>query len=271
MATPYRDEESALRQRLAALDAQLRDARALPERLRALEEARERLEAERAAVAERLEGLGERFSLEGLRIASPCQADWDAMAGDERVRFCGQCQKNVYNLSGMARDEAEALVQGAEGKLCVRMYRRDDGTVLTSDCPEGVRRKRRRRLAIVAGSGALASVSAFGYLSLTVRMGGLRPTAHATMGEVPVSDVAALGVSAPVEPASVGAGPEEPGTPPTGHVAPRMLLGEAAFEVEPAPKPAAGRPKKGPALMGKPAAPTTKPASGGAKAQLTSK
>jgi hypothetical protein len=264
MATPYRDEESALRQRLAALDAQLRDARALPEKLRALDEARERLEAERAEVAERLEGLGETFSLEGLRIASPCKADWDEMAGDERVRFCGQCQKNVYNLSGMARDEAEALVQGAEGKLCVRMYRRDDGTVLTSDCPDGVRRKRRRRLAIVAGSGALASVSAFGYLSLSAKMGEMMPPAHATMGEVPVTTVGAAELPAPVEPvAATGDGGQN--QPDAGRGEPRMLLGEAAFEVEPAPKPAAGHPKRGPALMGKPAAPRSRPAPAGAR------
>jgi hypothetical protein len=165
MSAPYRDEEHALRQRLASLD-----------------EDRKRLDAERAEVSERLNAIGEPFSLESLRIASPCKADWGAMQGDDRVRFCGQCEKNVYNLSGMRRDEADALIQGAEGKVCIRMYRRADGTVLTSDCPDGVRRKRRRRLAIVAGSGVFAAASATAFASFTTTMGA--PMPRATMGAI---------------------------------------------------------------------------------------
>ncbi|MGZ3438637.1 MAG: hypothetical protein ACXVDD_03950, partial [Polyangia bacterium] len=69
--------------------------------------------------------------LESLRIATPCSADWDEMAGDERVRFCGKCEKNVYNLSAMTREAGEALVREKEGRMCVRMYQRADGTVLT--------------------------------------------------------------------------------------------------------------------------------------------
>jgi hypothetical protein len=39
----------------------------------------------------------------------------------------------------MSRPEAEALVLDLEGKMCARLYRRADGTVLTEDCPVGVR------------------------------------------------------------------------------------------------------------------------------------
>ncbi len=72
-----------------------------------------------------------------IKIASPCQADWNEMYGDERKRFCGDCKLNVYNLSGMTKDEAEALVMNAEGRLCVRFYKRADGSVITADCPVG--------------------------------------------------------------------------------------------------------------------------------------
>jgi hypothetical protein len=87
-----------------------------------------------------------RFSipLEDIRIASPCPADWDAMYGDDRKRFCGDCKLNVYNLSGMTRAEAETLIMNAEGRLCIRMYRRADGTVITSDCPVGWERIKQR-------------------------------------------------------------------------------------------------------------------------------
>ncbi len=75
--------------------------------------------------------------LNNIKIASPCPADWNEMYGDNRKRFCGDCKLNVYNLSGMTRDEAEALVTNAEGRLCVRYYQRADGTVITADCPVG--------------------------------------------------------------------------------------------------------------------------------------
>lgn len=77
--------------------------------------------------------------LQLIKIAAPCTADWDSMSGDDRARHCSQCNLKVYNLSAMSADEAAALVQGAEGRLCVRLYQRADGTVITQDCPVGLR------------------------------------------------------------------------------------------------------------------------------------
>ena len=75
--------------------------------------------------------------LNDIKIASPCPANWDAMYGDDRKRFCGECKLNIYNLSGMTADEAETLIMNAEGRLCVRFYKRADGSVITQDCPVG--------------------------------------------------------------------------------------------------------------------------------------
>jgi hypothetical protein len=97
--------------------------------------------------------------LDNVRIASPCSADWDDMSGDARVRFCGRCEKNVYNLSAMTRAAAEALISEKEGRLCVRFYQRADGTMLTADCPVGARRQRRLARAWAAISGAAASAA----------------------------------------------------------------------------------------------------------------
>lgn len=88
--------------------------------------------------------------LKDLRVASPCHADWDEMDGDERVRFCRLCRLNVYNLSEMNSADAEALIREKEGRLCVRFYRRGDGTVLTRNCPVGLRAIK-RRLAVIGG------------------------------------------------------------------------------------------------------------------------
>jgi len=79
-----------------------------------------------------------------VTVAAPCPAVWNQMQGNERVRFCGQCSLNVYNLSAMSRKEAEALIMRSEGRLCVRFYRRGDGTILTNNCPVGLRALQRR-------------------------------------------------------------------------------------------------------------------------------
>ena len=82
--------------------------------------------------------------LSHVRIAAPCRADWERMRGNERVRFCGECSMNVYNLSNMSKKDAEALILNAEGRLCVRYYHRTDGTILTNNCPVGLRAIKRR-------------------------------------------------------------------------------------------------------------------------------
>ncbi len=95
------------------------------------------------------------FPLDMIEIATPCHASWDAMTGDARSRFCGECERHVYNLSGMTRADAEALIQEKEGKLCVRFYRRADRKMMTADCPVGLaalRRKTVRFAGMVVGA-----------------------------------------------------------------------------------------------------------------------
>ena len=82
--------------------------------------------------------------IDRLRIATPCPIGWEQMTGDNRVRFCDHCQLNVYNISELSRSEAEKLIASTEGRLCARLFRRADGTVLTKDCPVGLRALRRR-------------------------------------------------------------------------------------------------------------------------------
>jgi hypothetical protein len=118
--------------------------------------------------------------LDSVRLAAPCNASWDDMVGDERVRHCGQCSKSVYNLSAMSPEEAEALVVAQEGDLCARMYQRTDGTIMTTDCPVGLRRRRVRRAAAAAvGAGLVAA----GFLSFATQTGSASVT-HAVMGRV---------------------------------------------------------------------------------------
>jgi hypothetical protein len=82
------------------------------------------------------------------------------MSGDDRVRFCDLCNLHVYNISQLTRREAETLVAKTEGRLCARMFRRADGTVITRDCPVGLRAIR-RRVAKVAGAACSVLLSLF--------------------------------------------------------------------------------------------------------------
>jgi hypothetical protein len=60
------------------------------------------------------------------------------MTGDEKIRFCIECKKNVYNFSAMTRREAELLLQKTGGQICARITRDVDGTVITANPPVGL-------------------------------------------------------------------------------------------------------------------------------------
>ena len=104
-----------------------------------------------------------------------------AVGADDRVRFCGQCKKNVYNVAALAPEEALDLVDRMEGGLCIRLSRRPDGTLVTGDCRARLRYARRRGrvafvCALVVVFGVQLWTQAFGLkLLLDVWM---RPTAR---------------------------------------------------------------------------------------------
>jgi len=71
---------------------------------------------------------------------------------------------NVYNLSAMSKFEAESLIARTEGRLCVRFYRRKDGSVLTDNCPVGLRALKRRafRIKTAVASSILGFIAGIG-------------------------------------------------------------------------------------------------------------
>lgn len=97
--------------------------------------------------------------LDDLRIASPCSMRWEDMAGDARARHCGSCRLNVYDISEMTQAEASELILKHEGHLCVRLHKRADGTVITKNCPVGMRRVRHAAIRLC---GSLAAALALG-------------------------------------------------------------------------------------------------------------
>ena len=81
------------------------------------------------------------------------------MVGNDRIRFCGRCKLNVYNLAVMNREEIEALVHASKGRLCGQLYMRGDRTATLRDCAGGSRRKWVRRAVAVAGILVLGAFS----------------------------------------------------------------------------------------------------------------
>lgn len=84
------------------------------------------------------------------------------MSGDERARHCESCKLNVYNIAGMSNAEVQQLVANREGRLCIRLFRRADGTVLTKDCPVGFRAYQ-KRVAKFAGATLSVLLSLVGF------------------------------------------------------------------------------------------------------------
>lgn len=103
------------------------------------------------------------ISLQQLRIASPCTASWEDMEGDDRSRFCEQCKLNVYNFAEMTQGEIEQLILRKEGRVCARLFRRRDGTVLVRDCPIGFAAIRRRAVWMVGKIAALITIAIGGF------------------------------------------------------------------------------------------------------------
>ena len=99
-------------------------------------------------------------ALDQVSIAKPCSASWNEMEGDDRKRFCNQCRLHVYNVENMDRSEALTLLtQG--NKVCLRLYQRHDGTVITRDCPVGVTKVVRRRstVGVMVASACLSGLA----------------------------------------------------------------------------------------------------------------
>lgn len=162
---PFRADDNALQARKEALEHALREIRDAQGQFDALKRIEAEREKELADVEKLLKSTTSKRglpTLDNLRIAAPCNVPWESMKGDEHVRFCSSCEKNVYDLSSLTRRQAEALLRAKEGNLCVTYFKRADGTVLTADCPVGLRRRRLRNAVVAIASVTGVGAAAFG-------------------------------------------------------------------------------------------------------------
>jgi hypothetical protein len=172
--------------------------------------------------------------LDQLRIVTPCSVPWSSMEGDDRVRFCGRCRKSVYNVAAMGRAEALALIERAEGRVCMQLTRRADGTIVTGDCWAALRRARRRGL--LAFAAALPVVLLMQLWSQAFGLRALGGLFHRDPPAPVASPPVARGLTTPAPPPTFGPvkgevaiqPPKQKGTKVPRHIPepnPRMLGG----------------------------------------------
>lgn len=103
--------------------------------------------------------------LDAVRVETPCEQDWKTMRGNDEVRFCDHCAKDVHNLSAMTRKRARKLVAESNGNICIRYARRPDGKIQTI---KNTLHQITRRTGIAAGVlGTSLTVSALAYAQET--------------------------------------------------------------------------------------------------------
>lgn len=209
----YRDDLDALAARHDALDVEV------------AEKTRER---DKAASA--LADANERAKLPvlpNIRVATPCHADWNQMVGDDRVRHCASCDKDVFNLSSMTRDQAEALVLAKAGNLCARYYQRKDGTILLADCAVGIAQKRKRRVIAAGAAMLLAGGGAAAWLAK-------RSQPQETMGSVGFDETESVGTRVLAQELEPPPPPKHDDPPPAPQVEPdiRPTMGVVAISHE---------------------------------------
>jgi hypothetical protein len=119
--------------------------------------------------------------MHALRIASPCSANWADMPGNDKIRHCAQCQLDVYNFSAMTPLEINQIVAARTGRLCARFYQRPDGTMLTENCPAGIRTGALRGSTIAAAAlAALVSIAPTNVGAVPTQAGSSSPQMQST-------------------------------------------------------------------------------------------
>lgn len=120
--------------------------------------------------------------LDSVDVQTPCEQDWKTMRGNDEVRFCDHCAKDVHNLSAMTRKRARKLVAQSNGGICIRYTRRPDGKIQTI---KNTLHQITRRAGVAAGVlGTSLTVSTLSYAQETPA----NPDANETVQIVETTD-----------------------------------------------------------------------------------
>jgi hypothetical protein len=91
--------------------------------------------------------------LDLVDIPQSCDKSWDEMIGDDILRFCSHCEKNIYNLSEMSARNAKKLLFQSNGRVCVRLQRNSDKKIKAN------RRKTKIAASVLSATLAITSIA----------------------------------------------------------------------------------------------------------------
>lgn len=90
--------------------------------------------------------------LDQIEIVSPCSADWDSMKGNDQIRFCEHCNRNVNDLTQITHKQIKRLIAHSNGRFCVRYYPGSGAPLPARSIPQKVHQIGRRVSRIAAGA-----------------------------------------------------------------------------------------------------------------------
>lgn len=155
-----------------------------------------------------------------IEIETPCPRSWESLVGDERRRFCSECQLHVHNSATLTRNEVLDLVRGADERVCMRIVRGADGAPQYLDSCGSAADPRTARGPVRALPRAAGWILAAGAGLMSACEDTKPPAKPAAHGGTEVVAGTVMGAVAPAPPERMG------------KVAPVEMLGEVAFPVE---------------------------------------
>ncbi len=97
-----------------------------------------------------------------IQIKTACPKNWAELVGDDKKRFCSECNLHVHNAARLTQVEASTLVAKANSRVCMRIEYDASGAPVFRDSHPAVGIKPRSasrfaRWALSAAAGLLAA------------------------------------------------------------------------------------------------------------------
>ena len=105
--------------------------------------------------------MSKKSFIDSVKVGKPCPEEWEKMNGNDRMRFCSHCAKNVKNLSALTRKGAARMVLASDGNICIR-YVKDPLTerpIFAGQLHQITRRSPAFAAGIVSASLALSTIA----------------------------------------------------------------------------------------------------------------
>lgn len=70
-----------------------------------------------------------------IAVRTPCPMKWQELNGSGPTRFCDQCSLHVHDAVQLPERTARAMIEEADGRVCMRLTYDERGRLLFADTP----------------------------------------------------------------------------------------------------------------------------------------